>query len=65
MPLDPTVTVRPKIPGFALCRCEKCGAEAYLAEECAPDLAGWEYDESKPKCGNHSGTYYMHRLVGP
>jgi len=63
VPLDPTVTARPIVPGFALCQCEKCGAEAYLPEGYAPELAGWEYDETKPTCGNHLGVYYMHRLV--
>jgi len=62
MPLDLTETVRPIISGFALCRCEKCGAEAYLPEGYAPEFAGWEYDPDKPKCGNHIGVYYMHRV---
>ncbi len=63
MPLDVTVTPRVRVRGFVLCRCEKCGAEAYLEQENAPELAGWFYDETKPRCGNHHGTYYMHRLV--
>ncbi len=65
MSLDVTVGRRRKVPGFALCRCEKCGAEAYLDEKSAPELAGWEYDETKPRCPNHSGTYYMHRVGAP
>lgn len=39
MPLDLIEAARPIISGFALCRCEKCGAEAYLPKGYAPELA--------------------------